>query len=153
MHGMTLRLRSIAVLASLVVLATAGAALSASSASAAQPTRNDKPLIVRDLGVTVRLVPGERMRIVVPTNRTTGYTWLAEGGCCTASNQPIARVSKGVYTAPTTDLMGAPGTTTWTVTALRPGTTTIEIITRPPGAQNTMQDEEVGSVRVIVMSR
>lgn len=146
---MTLRLRSLVVLACLAVLTTLGA----SSASAAQPTRNDKPLIVRDLGVTVRLVPGEKFRIVIPTNRTTGYSWFADGGCCTASDQPVARISKGVYAAPTSDLMGAPGTTTWTITALRPGTTTIDIVTRPPGVQNTMQDEEVGTVRLIVMNR
>jgi inhibitor of cysteine peptidase len=146
---MTLRLRSLVVLACIGVLATLGA----TSASAAQPTRNDKPLIVRDLGVTVRLVPGEKFRIVLPTNRTTGYSWFADGGCCTPGGQPVARISKGVYTAPTSDLVGAPGTTTWTVTALRPGTTTIEIVTRPPGVENTMQDEEVGSVRLIVMSR
>jgi predicted secreted protein len=50
-------------------------------------------------------------------------------------------------------MVGVPGATTWTVTALRPGTTTVTIVTRPPGVQNTMQDEEVGTLRLIVMAR
>jgi predicted secreted protein len=146
---MTLRMRLGAVLAALAAIATMAAALP--SPAAAASAKKPGPVIVRDLGVQVRLVPGERMKIILPTNRTTGYTWLAEGGCCTANDLPIARVDRGKYTAPSTDLVGAPGTTTWTVVALRPGTTTITIVTRPPGAQNTMQDETLGTVTLVVM--
>ncbi|MHB1066988.1 MAG: protease inhibitor I42 family protein [Candidatus Nanopelagicales bacterium] len=146
---MTLRTRLGAVLAVLVALATLATALP--SPASAVPAKKPGPVIVRDLGVQVRLVPGERMKIILPTNRTTGYTWLAEGGCCTADDLPIARVGRGRYTAPSSDLAGAPGTTTWTVVALRPGPTTITVVTRPPGAQNTMQDETLGTVRLVVM--
>ncbi len=128
----------------------------AASASPAAPTAKRYPtLIVRDLPAQVRLVPGERVKIVQSTNVTTGYSFFADGGCCTAADKAIARVSKGVYRAPasTGGMVGVPGTTTWTVTALRPGTTDIQIITRPPGVENTMQDETVGTLHVIVMPR
>jgi predicted secreted protein len=128
---------------------------SAASAPHSAPTAKKYPtLVVRDLPTQVRLVPGERVRIVQSTNLTTGYSFFADGGCCTADDKAIARVSKGVYKAPeSTGMVGVPGTTTWVVTALRPGTTEIQIITRPPGVDNTMQDETVGTLRVIVMPR
>lgn len=148
--------RTLALLAAgVAVLATVAAPVAAAAAPQAAPAAKKYPtLVVRDLPTQVRLVPGERVRIVQSTNITTGYSFLADGGCCTADDKAIARVSKGVYRAPaSTGLVGAPGTTTWIVTALRPGTTDIQIITRPPGAENTMQDETVGTLRVIVMPR
>ncbi len=125
------------------------------SMNVAHAAKSDDTLIVRDLPAKVRLVPGEKVRITLPTNLTTGYTWLADGGCCTRDNKQIARISKGRYSAPANaqGMVGVPGSTTWTVTALRPGTTTVTIITRPPGVQNTMQDEEVGTLRLTVMPR
>ena len=125
------------------------------SMNVAHAAKQDNTLVVRDLPASVRLIPGEKVRITLPTNLTTGYTWLADGGCCTSDNKQIARISKGRYTAPANPqgMVGVPGSTTWTVTALRPGTTTVTIVTRPPGAQNTMQDEEVGTLRLIVMPR
>jgi len=125
------------------------------SMNVAHAAKSDDTLIVRDLPAKVRLVPGEKVRITLPTNLTTGYTWLADGGCCTRDNKQIARISKGRYSAPANPqgMVGVPGSTTWTITALRPGTTTVTIITRPPGVQNTMQDEEVGTLRVTVMPR
>lgn len=145
--------RALALLSTVVLiggLATVGAA-----GSSAAPAAKPGPLIVRDLPAQVRLVPGERVKIVLSTNLTTGYTWKAEGGCCTKDDKLIARVSKGVYTPPknTNGMVGVAGTTTWTVTALRPGTTDIQIVTSPPGAQNTMNDETVGTLTVIVMPR
>ena len=151
--AMTFRpVRTLAVLSSAVLVA--GLAVVGSSAASAAPAATGPTLIVRDLPAQVRLVPGERVRIVLSTNRTTGYTWKAEGGCCTKNDKFIARVSKGVYRAPenTNGMVGVPGTTTWTVVALRPGTTDIEIVTSPPGADNTMNDETVGTLKVIVMA-
>jgi predicted secreted protein len=109
--------------------------------------------VVQELPAKVRLIPGEKVRITLPTNVTTGYTWIANGGCCTKNNKRIARISQGRYTAPANPegLVGAPGETTWTITALRAGTTTVTIVTRPPGVQNTMQDEEVGTLRLTVV--
>lgn len=144
--------RLFAVVAAAVMIGGLAAAIPG-SASAATTAKKAPTLIVRDLPAQVRLVPGEKVKIVLSTNVTTGYSFFADGGCCTANDKNIARVSKGVYTAPNapTGMVGVPGTTTWTVTALRPGTTDIQIITRPPGVDNTMQDETVGTLTVIVM--
>ena len=147
---MTLR-RAAAVLSAAVL--ASGLATVAAPAQAAVPAGSKVTLIVQTLPAQVRLIPGEKIQIKLTTNRTTGYSWHASGGCCTANDKPIARISKGVYTAPdsTDGMVGVPGTTTWTVTAKRVGTTEIEIVTRPPGAQNTMQDETVGTLKLIVM--
>ncbi|MFM7146791.1 MAG: protease inhibitor I42 family protein [Actinomycetales bacterium] len=133
-----------------------GMALLAGVAMAATPlatAAQSKTLIVRDLPAQVRLVPGERVQLILSTNRTTGYTWVAQGGCCDSQNRPIVRVSRGVYTAPAASngMVGVAGTTTWTIRALRAGSTTVTVVTRPPGAQNTMSDEEVGTLSIIVM--
>ena len=141
------RLLLLPIVAVLVAMATAGTATGPASAAPKGPT-----LIVRDLPAQVRLAPGESVQIVLSTNVTTGYSWHAEGGCCAkGTDLAVARVSKGRYTAPEAmGMVGVPGTTTWTVTALRTGKTAITIVTRPPGADNTMQDEEVGTLTVIV---
>ena len=148
-----IRMRRTASVLSAVALAGSLAALGATPASAAVPTAKTITLTVTELPAQVRLIPGESIRITLSTNRTTGYSWHAEGGCCASNDKPIATISKGVYTAPasTDGMVGVPGTTTWTVTAKRVGTTEIEIVTRPPGAQNTMQDETVGTLKLIVM--
>ena len=147
-----MRTRALGLLAVSAVL-LGGAALAAPASQAAQPAKKYPALIVTQDSTQVRLVAGERVKIQLSTNRTTGYTWMADGGCCTSSDQNIARISKGVYKAPVTDLVGAPGTTTWTITALRPGTTHITVVTRPPGVQNTMQDEEVAVLHLIVAAK
>lgn len=148
-----IRTRRAAAVLSTAVLLVGLAAAGASPASAAAPAAKKITLTVTELPAQVRLIPGEAIRITLTTNRTTGYSWIAEGGCCTSNDKPIATISKGVYKAPaTTDgMVGVPGTTTWTVTAKRVGTTQVEIVTRPPGAQNTMQDETVGTLTLIVM--
>lgn len=135
---------------SLLAALVMGAALATPAHGQSSP-RNDT-LIVRDLPAKVRLVPGERVRITLPTNVTTGYSWFANGGCCTANNKPVVRISKGKYKAPTNTqgMVGVAGETTWTITAVRPGRTTVNIITRPPGVDNTMQDETVGTLRITV---
>jgi predicted secreted protein len=136
----------------LVALALAGAVTlsMAPLAQAAHPVKKYPVLIVTQESTQVRLAPGERVKIQLTTNRTTGYSYIATGGCCAAGDLPVATLSKGAYRAPTTDLVGAPGTTTWTVTARRPGTTDITVVTRPPGVQNTMQDEQIAQIHLIV---
>jgi predicted secreted protein len=147
--------RAAAVLSAAALLGTAAitgaGAASAASASTASAAKGPV-LTVRDLPARVRLIPGESIKLVQSTNLTTGYSWHVDGGCCTPQNTNVARVSKGVYHAPqnTQGMVGVPGTTSWIITALRPGTTTFQVVTRPPGAQNTMQDETVGTLTVIV---
>ncbi len=148
---MTTIRRITALLVTALLAVTVAAA--ASPAQAAAPAKSKITLIVETLPAQVRLIPGEKIQIKLTTNRTTGYSWHAYGGCCTANDKPIALISKGVYTAPDSSngMVGVPGTTTWTVTAKRVGTTKIQIVTRPPGVQNTMQDETVGTLKLIVM--
>lgn len=122
----------------------------APAASSAQPAKKYPTLVVTQTSTQVRLAPGERVRIQLSTNRTTGYSYIASGGCCTDGDLDVATVSKGVYRAPAGTLVGAPGTTTWTVTARRPGTTDITVVSRPPGVENTMQDEQVALIHLIV---
>lgn len=131
-------------------LACALALTLAPAASAAQPAKKYPTLIVTQTSTQVRLAPGEKFRIQLSTNRTTGYSYIASGGCCVDGDLDVATVSKGSYKAPTGDLVGAPGTTTWTITAQRAGTTDIVIVTRPPGVQNTMQDEQIAQIHLIV---
>jgi len=131
-------------------LACALALLMAPAVSAAQPAKKYPSLIVTQTSTQVRLAPGEKVRIQLSTNRTTGYSYIASGGCCTDGDLDVATISKGSYKAPSGTLVGAPGTTTWTVTAQRPGTTDIIVVTRPPGVQNTMQDEQIAQIHLIV---
>lgn len=148
---MSILRRVLAVLSALVV--ASGLAALATTGAAAAPAAKKPVLTVRDLPAQVRLVPGESVRLVLETNVTTGYSWKAEGGCCTKDDKPIARVSKGIYKAPanTGGMVGVPGTTSWVITAVRPGTTQVQVITSPPGAENTMNDETIGTMTVIVM--
>lgn len=146
--------RLTAAMSSLVLVAGV-AAVSAGPAQAVQPrSDSDVTLVVQELPAQVRLIPGEAIELTLQTNRTTGYTWIAQGGGRSIeNNRRVARVSRGIYTAPqnTGGMVGVPGTTTWTITAKRVGVTDVTIVTRPPGAQNTMTDEEVGVLRLIVM--
>lgn len=145
----------IAAVLSSIVLTVSIATVSASSAQAVESRSNsDVTLVVQELPAQVRLIPGEAIELTLQTNRTTGYTWIASGGGRSIeNNRRVAKISKGVYAAPqnTGGMVGVPGTTTWTITAKRVGVTDITIVTRPPGAQNTMTDEEVGTLRLIVM--
>lgn len=143
---MSRRLRALTAL----IASGALALVLAPSALSAQPVKKYPPLIVTQESTQVRLAPGERIKITLPTNRTTGYSYFAMGGCCTDADLAVATLSKGAYLAPNTDLVGAPGTTTWTVTARRVGTTDITIVTRPPGVKNTMQDEQIAEIHLIV---
>lgn len=138
-------------IAGLALAATAGL-VAAVPATAAVPAK-DHTLIVRDLPAQVRLIPGEKVKVRLQTNVTTGYSFLAEGGK-NSSGATVVRVpEKGSYAAPTGGLVGAPGETTWTLTAVKAGKTTVTFVTRPPGAQNTMQDEDLGTLTVIVASK
>ena len=125
-------------------IAAVAVALALVPASTGPAAAADDTLIVRDLPSRVRLVPGEHVRLALSTNRTTGYTWKATGG------RPAAKVSAGRYVAPPdTGMVGVPGTTTWTITAIRPGTATVTVVATPPGTGRT--SETVGTLTLIVM--
>ncbi len=111
-------------------------------ATATAPAKKNITLTVTELPAQVRLIPGEAVTVRLSTNRTTGYTWSTR----VAGDKPFVNVSNGVYAAPTTDLIGAPGTTSWTVTAKAKGTAVVKIITTSPSGAK----KNVGSLTVII---
>ena len=138
------RLRSRPVLALAALIAVAGTALvGGAPAQASSVTKPVVTLTVTELPAQVRLVPGEAVNVRLSTNVTTGYTWSTK----MVGKKGTVAVSTGAYAAPSTDLMGAPGTTTWRVTARAKGTAVVRFLTSPPG-EDTHQN--VGSLTVIV---
>jgi len=106
---------------------------------------------VTELPAKVTLLVGTQATLTLETNVTTGTQWvIVQTPCCNAAGKPFAKVSKGRYTPPAKSMPGAPGTTTWKITGLRPGKGSVIVATRPAGVQNTMQDEEVGELKVTV---
>ena len=91
----------------------------------------------------MRLLPGEAVRVRLSTNLTTGYSWAAK----VTGDRSAVTVSKGVYTAPNTDLVGAPGRTVWTITARDTGTAVVKFMATPPGGGAPVND---GSLTLIV---
>lgn len=118
---MTRRILALAGLAAALVLATTPAAQAAPNPS----------LVITQTPAQVRLIPGETVDITLSTNVTTGYQWTAKA----AGKKGTIKVSQGTYTAPanTEGMVGVPGTTTWTVTALKKGTGVVKIVATPPG--------------------
>ena len=129
----------------LALAATTLALTIASFAAPAQAKPVNPTITITVLPAQVRLVPGESVAVRLDTNVTTGYSWSAT----VVGARAAVDVSKGVYAAPTTPpgLVGAAGTTTWTVTAKAPGTAVVKFWTTPPGGGNR---ERVGSLTVIV---
>jgi predicted secreted protein len=116
----------------------------AGGASVAQAAK--KPtLVLSELPAQVRLIPGEVFDLALSTNRTTGYSWSTK----VTGQKSAVKVSKGKYEAPVTipELVGAPGKTTWRISAQKPGRAVIDIIATPPGGGNA----EVQKLTVIVM--
>lgn len=116
----------------LAVLVAAVALLGAASvvpAAAAQPVKKDVVLNVTVLPGQVRLLDGESVRITLPTNVTTGYSWST----MVSGAGKAVTITKGKYVAPSGDLVGAPGTTSWVVTAKGDGVAKVTITTAPPG--------------------
>lgn len=129
-----------AVLSIFAILALTMAAGMASAQAAKKPT-----LTVTELPAQVRLVAGESIHVRLSTNLTTGYSWSTK----IAGQKSAVKVGKGKYEASVTipELVGAPGTTTWRVTAMKPGRALVDIVATPPGGGAG----EVQKLTVIVM--
>ncbi len=125
------------------LLAAMALALGAFASAAPANAADDVTLVVTELPAQVRLIPGEAIELTLETNRTTGYTWKATK----SGKKKAVKVSKGSYTPPNTTMVGAPGLTTWTITAIKPGTVDVNIAATPPGGG----DAEVSTLKVIVM--
>lgn len=126
-----------------LALGSLGVAMPAASADDHVGNDDDVTLVVTELPAQVRLIPGEQIELKLTTNRTTGFTWRATK----SGKKKAIKVSKGTPTAPETDLVGAPGETTWTITARKLGTATVTITATPPGGG----DPDVSELTVIVM--
>lgn len=126
-----------------LALGSLGVAMPAASADDHVGNDDDITLVVTELPAQVRLIPGEQIELKLTTNRTTGFTWRATK----SGKKKAIKVSKGMFTAPETDLVGAPGETIWTITARKPGTATVTITATPPGGG----DPDVSELTVIVM--
>lgn len=105
---------------------------------------DDVSLTVTELPGQVRLIPGESIELVQETNLTTGFTWKAR----VRGDRQAITVGAGKYTAPNTDLVGAPGVTSWKITADQPGRAVVRIVATPPGGG----DPTVSKLTVIVMN-
>lgn len=126
----------------LTLIASIGLALGLTSAPA--QAADDVTLVVTELPGQVRLIPGESIDLVQDTNLTTGYTWSTR----VRGDKKAITVGNGDYTAPETDLVGAPGITTWKITADRPGRAVVRVLATPPGGG----DPTVSKLTVIVMN-
>lgn len=86
--------------------------------------RPDVRLVDADSGGTVTLEAGQRMRIVLESNASTGFTW-------TVSDSPNAAVlvplGEPFYVDAVSDLVGAPGYQVFDFLAVSPGTTSIAL--------------------------
>ena len=111
--------------------------------SAQANSTGEVTLTVTELPGQVRLLPGEKIELTLQTNRTTGYRWSAS----TTGKKKAIKVSKGEYTPSASVLVGAPGTTTWMITARKPGTAKVKISATPPGGG----DPDISTLTVIVM--
>ncbi len=118
--------RLIAFLAAVVTVAGVTAAV---PAAAAQPAKKKPVLTVTVLPGQVRVLDGESVAVTLSTNVTTGYSWSTK----VVGDQKAVTVSKGAYRAPSTELVGAPGQTTWIVKATGNGVAKVQILTTPPG--------------------
>lgn len=133
---MTRLLRSL-----IALVAALGMTLGLSSVAA--HATEDVTLTLTELPGQIRLIPGESVELRLATNLTTGYTWKAR----VRGDKKSVSAGKGIYTAPTTDLVGAPGTTSWLIIAEQPGTATVRIVATPPGGGQA----SVSKLKVIVM--
>ena len=133
--------------ARLVALSTAAlialTAMVVAPPAGATPTKKNVTLTITVLPGQVRLMPGESVKVRLSTNLTTGYSWSTK----VTGDKSAITVSDGVYKAPTSSLVGAPGTTTWTITAKSAGTAIVKFLATPPGSGAATSD---GALTVIV---
>jgi predicted secreted protein len=129
----------------LTVTLFAALALTVAGGASAAHAAKKPTLILTELPAQVRLIPGEVFDLKLSTNRTTGYSWSTK----VTGQKSAVKVSKGKYEAPVTipELVGAPGTTTWRITAVKQGRATIDIVATPPGGGTA----EIQKLTVIVM--
>lgn len=123
----------IRIAAAAAATALAASALGLSGAAHAAPAAKNPTLVVTQLPAQVRLVPGESILLSLSTNLTTGYTWSTK----VSGDKKSLKVYQGVYQAPasTGGMVGVPGTTAWSIEALKPGKSVVSVIETSPGGE------------------
>ncbi|MGE3962265.1 MAG: protease inhibitor I42 family protein [Dehalococcoidia bacterium] len=86
--------------------------------------RPDLRLTEADAGGTVTVEAGDRIRVVLESNASTGYTWTVTDAPNAAVLVPLGQP---YYVAPVTDLVGAPGYQVFDFLAVAPGTTSVSL--------------------------
>lgn len=75
-----------------------------------------------DIKQNITLSVGNTLVVELGSNYTTPYRWTPDTQIGDAS---IVKQLSHQFVQPTSDALGAPGTEEWTLSALRPGTTTV----------------------------
>ncbi|MEZ4502537.1 MAG: protease inhibitor I42 family protein [Dehalococcoidia bacterium] len=103
--------------------------------------RDAAPAVVRvgadDSGSSVSLEVGQRLRVTLESNPTTGYSWQLTGAPDPAV---LEQVLGPIYIGGASDLVGAAGTETFDFLAVGAGTTSISLEYARPFEANSMTD-------------
>jgi len=112
-----------------------------SSSSSASPTPSASPTAVQTVKVDAPVVPaavnlkvGDKLVVVLNSNASTGYLWSASGMTTVSILQ---QVGKSVTTSGSSGLIGAPGKTKFTFSAVKTGSDQLEFwYARPSDSGN-----------------
>lgn len=88
-------------------------------AAAPQPENSKQPTLTKSYEVA----PGKRFKIMLESNRTTGYQWRLAG----ALDQKVVKLIGSAYQSPEAKLPGAGGKEIWTFQAVGRGRTEISM--------------------------
>ena len=119
-----------------ILIIAGAAALFTMAPATAQPTVACKPIVTH---------VGSTFTIVLPANRTTGYSWALEDPL----NAAIVTYQIKHYAASTTKMMGAPGIETWTFDAVGRGRALISLKYARPWEKNAPPAKEALYVVVV----
>jgi predicted secreted protein len=106
-------------------------------ASACSPARSDMLVLTEDnAGQTVEVQQGQTFQISLEGNLTTGYNWVL------APQDPVLLEQQGdpEYKA-ANNLVGSPGTITFTMRAVSPGKTTLHFDYKRPWEETTSPEK------------
>lgn len=86
-------------------------------------TRPDIRLTEADSGTTVTVDRGDRIRVVLESNASTGYSWVVDA----APSSTVLRLVGEFYVPATSDLLGAPGVQVFDFEAIAMGSTSLSL--------------------------
>jgi predicted secreted protein len=108
--------------------------LAALDARAADPA--ELPVVtvtMVDQGKTVELKPGQKLQVILDSNRSTGFSWSIES----VDAKLLSQISDPVYLpASKREMVGGKGTESWLFLAIAPGDQPIRFLYRRPFEPN-----------------